>query len=426
MILQLLHPVLRDTAHKQHRKAMVMLFSMVTLFVFYLFYSAYFLFNYPLSHHQNINNNLGYLLFVVYFLLIRFTKDIKWPLVLINFGCLPLMYHSIYQTGGLYSSDIVWMLLSIISCILFIDIYFGVLAAIISAGYLIYLYSSVQGVSVEANPFLQYIIADNTFHYLFTWIFVMMLIVVILISFTLNLEKANKKIDDISQNKIKDLEEQLLKMTNNISLLRSEISKDFHDEMGNKLASISIMAETLGHKIEQKEPTEALTSIIEDINTKSREVYSGTKDFIWTIDWKNDYIQELFNYIRNFAEDFLNIRNININVHTNVDQVSTIRINPNLSRQILFICKEIFTNAIKHAQCDEIDFSFMVEGKELHIQIKDNGIGFNTKQNFTRGIQNIFMRSERIGASCQLHAEINAGSAYFIQLPLPEMGKLVS
>jgi len=426
MILHLLHPVLRDTDHKQHRKAVVMLYSMVILLVFYFFYSAYFLFNYSLSHHQNINNNLGYLLFVVYFLLIRFTKDIKWPLVFINFGCLPLMYMSIYQTGGLYSSDIAWMMLSIICCILFIDIYFGVLAAIISAGYLVFLYSTVKGVSFEANPFLQYIIADNTFHYLFTWIFVMILIVFILISFTLNLEKANKKIDDISQNKIRDLEEQLLKMTNNISLLRSDISKDFHDEMGNKLASISIMAETLVHKIEQKEKTEALISIVKDINHKSREIYSGTKDFIWTIDWKNDYIRELFNYLRHFAEDFLNISNVNINVQSNVDQVPTMRINPNISRQILFICKEIFTNAIKHAQCDEMDFSFMIKGHELHIQIKDNGIGFTTQQTFTRGIQNIFMRSERIGASCQLHSEINAGCAYYIILPLPNMGKLVS
>jgi len=252
----------------------------------------------------------------------------------------------------------------------------------------------------------------------------MIIISVILISFTFTLKKTNKKLDDFSKNKIDHLKEELSVMTKSISDLRSEISKDFHDEMGNKLASIGILAETLHRKIEANFDKEELTKLTEDIQLKSREVYEGTKDFIWTIDWKNDFLLELYAYIGVFSENVLNVKNINFTSFSNLDEENNVRISPIISRQFIFIYKEIITNSLKHSNCSEVELSFQYSNNILFASISDNGIGFNPNEKFTRGVKNILHRASKINAQITIESKPTFnGVKYLILLPItPQNG----
>lgn len=419
MFYNILHPELRNPAHKDYRIARIIAFAIILLFLFYLFYMVYFLLNFPITHLQNINNFIGLLLFFAFFAMLRFTPQIKWSLMFLNLSTLPLMYISIYNRGGLYSADIIWMILSILSCIIFIDIYFGVVVSFITFSYLGWLYYQFNLYKQSENPFINYVVSEDPLHYLFTWIFVMIIISVILISFTITLKRTNRKLDDISKNKIYLLEKELSVMTKSISDLRSEISKDFHDEMGNKLASIGILAETLQRKIDADFEKKELTKLTSDIQAKSREVYEGTKDFIWTIDWKNDFLLELYSYIGVFSENVLNVKNINFSSITNITRENNSRITPVLSRQFIFIYKEIITNSLKHSECTEVELSFQYSNNMLYVIVMDNGIGFNPDEKFTRGVQNIKHRASKIKAQITITSKPTFGGVkYEILFPL--------
>lgn len=74
------------------------------------------------------------------------------------------------------------------------------------------------------------------------------------------------------------------------------------------------------------------------------------------------------------------------------------------------IVQEALTNMIKHSQATEVKISLQLIAKELKVQIKDNGKGFNPKENTTGfGIQGMRERTKALG-----------GKFYLISLP--EMG----
>ncbi|NJM78898.1 MAG: hypothetical protein HC854_03385 [Flavobacterium sp.] len=73
--------------------------------------------------------------------------------------------------------------------------------------------------------------------------------------------------------------------------MRHNVSQDFHDELGNKIAGITMMSDRLlydKHINEQEN-----NSIINRINKDSQELYQGIRDFIWSIDSKNDTLDQL-------------------------------------------------------------------------------------------------------------------------------------
>lgn len=54
-----------------------------------------------------------------------------------------------------------------------------------------------------------------------------------------------------------------------------------------------------------------IKGMLYSINFYVRDLYEGIKDFIWVIDFKYDYIFELYIYLREFGEFFFNKLNIN-------------------------------------------------------------------------------------------------------------------
>ena len=63
---------------------------------------------------------------------------------------------------------------------------------------------------------------------------------------------------------------------------------------------------------------------------------------------------------------------------------------------------------------------FEIEKKEMKIEIKDNGIGFNTEdikqENTGVGLNNIFSRAKLINATVQINSIINQGTTITILL----------
>jgi signal transduction histidine kinase len=97
-----------------------------------------------------------------------------------------------------------------------------------------------------------------------------------------------------------------------LAQIREQIARDFHDEMGNKLASITLNSNVLKTLIVDGDAK--VLETVRRIEKNSTSLYHNSRDFIWSINSKSDNLLELFAYIKDFAEELLYTSDCNLKV----------------------------------------------------------------------------------------------------------------
>ncbi|MEM9831630.1 MAG: PAS domain S-box protein [Bacteroidota bacterium] len=202
-----------------------------------------------------------------------------------------------------------------------------------------------------------------------------------------------------------------VKLTQEIEKVRTKVAQDFHDEMGNNLASISVLSQIIQSKL--GEQTNGIGSLLTKIDTASKNLFYGTRDFIWAIDPKNDNVQEVYFNLKDFGEELF--ENTGVSFLANFDtceEQQGLRLPSGWSRQIVLIFKEALTNALKYAQANTVQLEFRVCDIALEATLQDDGVGFDlhSSQNTFRGIKNMRERARKIRLDLQLKATCQRGT----------------
>ncbi|NVK53796.1 MAG: hypothetical protein HWD85_12745 [Flavobacteriaceae bacterium] len=189
--------------------------------------------------------------------------------------------------------------------------------------------------------------------------------------------------------------------------VRENIARDFHDELGNKLAGIIVMSDLI-LKDKTNIDKSNLSNKIKLINNSASSLYFGIKDFIWGINSKSDRLDELIFYISDFGEELFFDTGIKFRLNKKLDQKNILL--PNYwSRHILLIFKEAMTNTLKYSKAEEVSLDFVLNNEELTIKLSDDGIGFNQRTIVRgNGINNMRFRAEKI--HCNLDIFSNRGT----------------
>ena len=418
MIRFFIHSELQDPSHKDYKKALIYTWAMFVIALFLIPYCIYFWFAYPEDLTKNLTNVVFGSLFIFGSCLGRFTRKLEYVIAFIALISYPPIMISIYNTGGIYSVEVVWIFVCLISQSIFINYRIGIAGGILVLCFYLYLFSCEYFHPETTLLYKQYIVSHSSVNNYLTLTFVTILVLVLLGTFSRALSAANKKIEELSKDKINSLERMLEEKTNELSIIRQSLAKDFHDEMGNKLASISILSQAIALKNEDNLASETTKQMLHNINIHAKELYEGTKDFIWSIDFKHDYIFELYIYLREFGESFFSKLNINFSSESFIPGDKSIRIDPIAARQVLFICKEIMTNAAKHAHCDEVKMLVTFASGQIILTIADNGCGFDPNTVTKRGLNNITRRTEKAGITLTIKSD-SEGSVFTLKIPLP-------
>ena len=98
------------------------------------------------------------------------------------------------------------------------------------------------------------------------------------------------------------------------------------------------------------------------------------RDFIFSLQEKSNYIEEIIIYLSDFAEDYLYQFGIDFEVKSSIDK--NIKLPYYWSKQIIFIFKETITNAVKHSKATNAYIYINFKDNELEILFSDDGIGF--------------------------------------------------
>jgi signal transduction histidine kinase/ligand-binding sensor domain-containing protein len=191
------------------------------------------------------------------------------------------------------------------------------------------------------------------------------------------------------------IEMQKLKQERAIEDERSRIAADMHDDLGSGLMQIKYMAEDMAES-----SGHAKVEDLKKLGVKANELTESMGEIIWSMRDRNNSLEDLFYYMRSqflqYAED-----NHLICQFEMADSLPDTIISGGARRHIYLICKECLHNIVKHAKATRVIF-IVSAGKKLAIQIKDNGKGFNVKENYTgNGMVNLKKRAAIINGELQ-------------------------
>ncbi len=207
----------------------------------------------------------------------------------------------------------------------------------------------------------------------------------------------------VRRNISKMLETQKIRQQEQDSL-RKEIARDFHDEMGNQLTRIINYVSQM--KLQANGHSSVLYNKVED---SAKYLYSGTRDFIWSIDPVNDELSKLFLHIRDFGEKLFEEKDIKFRAFNELkDEI--VRVPYGFGREANLIFKEAMANVFAHAKAKNVSFILKRNNDLFEMILEDDGIGFQTEETKLNGIRNMNLRAKRIHAALHLTSSAQAGT----------------
>ncbi|WP_445721433.1 two-component regulator propeller domain-containing protein [Flavobacterium sp.] len=187
-----------------------------------------------------------------------------------------------------------------------------------------------------------------------------------------------------------------------LSEVRENVAQDFHDELGNKLAGITVLS---GMMIEDEVfKSSVWFKQLFRINKDAQDLYFGIKDFIWSIDSKNDDLSELIFYLKDFGEELFLSSNIEFNSNVDIEK-EHVKLPYYWSRQLLLLFKEAMTNTLKYSEAANCSLEVKVSRNKLKITFADNGKGFDiTSLKRKNGLINMEKRALKIQGKLEINA----------------------
>lgn len=199
------------------------------------------------------------------------------------------------------------------------------------------------------------------------------------------------------------------------AIVRQKTAEDFHDEIGNKLTRINLLATIAEGKLQR--PPEEIKKILHQIQQNVSSLYNGSKDIIWSLQPDSDFLDEIIFRIRQNSEELLQDTNIKFLFEDNSHFNTHLKMPIDYSRNIIMIFKEAVNNAVKHANCSLITLSTEKEEEHITFLLRDNGKGYDTQLiQKGSGQGNMNNRAKRIGATLLWQSETGKGSVMKLML----------
>ncbi|WP_423406852.1 sensor histidine kinase [Heyndrickxia sp. MSNUG] len=204
------------------------------------------------------------------------------------------------------------------------------------------------------------------------------------------LEDANKRISDLVK-----IEE------------RQRIARDLHDTLGQKLSLIGLKSD-LARKLIYKDPEQARDELM-DVQQTARTALNEVRKMV--AEMRGIRVREELIHVKQILKA-AEIKFIGNDEDFNVSNVSL------LSENILSMClKEAVTNVVKHSKATVCSITINQTENELIAEVRDNGNGKITDEDFNKGSGLLGMRERLEFVNGTLDIFSNDGTTLFIKIP---------
>jgi ligand-binding sensor domain-containing protein/signal transduction histidine kinase len=190
--------------------------------------------------------------------------------------------------------------------------------------------------------------------------------------------------------------------------LRVQIAADLHDDVGARLTKVAMVTELVDHLTTEADRSKPH---VRNIARTTREIIQAMDEIVWTINPKNDTLDNLANYMFQYAQEYFQ----NSGVRCRVDLPAGLpdrAVSTEERHNLFMVIKEALNNVLKHAQATEVRIGLAASEGRVTFTVTDNGRGFlpGTGNGSGNGLENMKQRLDRIGGRLVLESQPGAGT----------------
>ncbi len=220
-------------------------------------------------------------------------------------------------------------------------------------------------------------------------------------------QKANEEVYILTLQQQAKLEEEKIKE-------RNRISEELHDGVLGKLFGTRFGLGFLNIKGDDDvlEKHQSFLNELQDIEKEIRDVSHKLSD-----NFDNSAVN-FTSIIEQLIKDKSELGSFKYQF--NIDDTISWKTTSEITKANVYrIIQEALQNILKHAKAEKVTLAFIKEKQFLIINLKDNGVGFNTKKGKNGiGLKNIKSRVQKLKGSVEFLSEINKGTILVIKIPL--------
>lgn len=200
---------------------------------------------------------------------------------------------------------------------------------------------------------------------------------------------------------------------------RERIARELHDGLAQVLGFINTQSQAVKKLLESERLGEALLEI-DAMGAASREVYDDVREAIVGLRAApKGLIPTLRAYVRGLPQKTGRVVELHV-----VDPADDIVLAPSTEIQLVRIVQEALNNARKHASASRVDVRVDSDAGALHVEITDDGQGFDPlvidHRGWPRlGLQTMRERAQAVGGRFTVTSSPGAGTTVSVRIPLP-------
>lgn len=195
-----------------------------------------------------------------------------------------------------------------------------------------------------------------------------------------------------------------------------DIGRELHDNIGQQLVLAHYYTDQLNAISDKPEIQEQSATIGEIINNSLADIRSLSKSL-----QKAEDMGELEDLVKKQCARINALHKCTATCTFNGDELD---MSGSIKNFILRIIQEFLQNSLKHSGCKNITIGFNY-AQGLHIQLKDDGVGFDMKQAIERrdgiGLTNMKKRAEMIGADFKQKSAQGQGTMLALFIPADKL-----
>lgn len=197
---------------------------------------------------------------------------------------------------------------------------------------------------------------------------------------------------------------------------KAQIAREIHDELGQQLTGLKLDAAWIAKKITTQDETlqhriNSMLSLVDTtiksvrkITTALRPAILDDLGLIASIEW--------------LSEDFEKRTEISVHFKSSVEDIA---VEKKLALTIFRVYQEALTNIAKHSMATEVNALMDEDDGHIFLVIKDNGLGFDTKQPKNPnswGLTGMRERANMFKGKFNIHSEKDKGTVITLKLPM--------
>lgn len=198
-------------------------------------------------------------------------------------------------------------------------------------------------------------------------------------------------------------------------ILREQIARDLHDDVGSNLAGIVLISEAASST---KDSSAEIQSDFREIKETAMQTSEAMKEIVWLIQVGKASTRDMWLKMRETVERI--VGDLDVTLKSEPSEIGSRPIELEVRRHFLFAFKECLHNVRKHAQTTSVTILFTATSRKITFKVTDQGVGFDPGRikRSGDGLENLRRRAKRVNGRCKIDSIPDHGTTVSFTAPL--------